>query len=63
MILPRGLEIIEPEKWKGINDSVVLNIAPIYMISTYGRIYIMLELILICHKIYFTEKINILLYL
>ena len=39
MILPRGLEIIEQEKWATITDCIVSNIAPIYSISTYGRVY------------------------
>lgn len=39
MILPRGIEILEPENWAPVTELIVPNIVPIYTISTYGRIY------------------------
>ena len=39
MLLPRGIEIVAPENWAPITELIVPNIAPIYTISTYGRVY------------------------
>lgn len=39
LILPRGNEMIYPEEWRVIDESVIPNIDNIYTISTYGRIY------------------------
>ena len=39
MILPRGIEIKQPEVWKPITTKEVDNVAPIYTISNYGITY------------------------